>query len=114
MNKFAKVPEFKSGNNKEYEVEVIQDSAVYTKEADRHLPGLYYLVAWKSYPKEKNTWEPSSVVMHLQKMVSTFHKEGPPGVADSNISTPGLRSAYGQANNPAPRKAETRATDKTH
>ena len=37
-------PEFDTGNNKEYEVEAIIDSAVYAKEAERHLPGLYYLV----------------------------------------------------------------------
>ena len=39
------VSEFKLGNNKEYKIEAIQDSAVYAKEADGHLPGLYYLVA---------------------------------------------------------------------
>ena len=33
--------------------------------------------------------------------------------ADSDISTPGLHCAHVQANNPAPRKAEIRATDKT-
>ena len=44
MNKFMKVPEFELGNNKEYEVEAIQENAVYTKEADGHLPGFYYLV----------------------------------------------------------------------
>ena len=36
----------------EYEVEAIQNNAVYAKEADGHLPGLYYLVTWKGYPKE--------------------------------------------------------------
>ena len=39
------VPEFEPGDDKEYEVEAIQDNAVYAKEADGHLPGLYYLVA---------------------------------------------------------------------
>ena len=39
------VPEFEPGDDKEYEVEAIRDSAVYAKEADGHFPGLYYLVA---------------------------------------------------------------------
>ena len=42
-----------------------------------HLPGLYYLVAWKSYPKEENTWEPVLVVQHLKKLISLFHKDHP-------------------------------------
>ena len=74
INKFS-VPEFEPGNDKEYKVEDIQDSVVHAKEADGHLPELYYLVIWKGYPKEKNTWEPSLAVMHLRKMVSTFHKD---------------------------------------
>ena len=38
-------PEFDAGNNKKYAVEAIIDSAVYAKEAERHLPSLYYLVS---------------------------------------------------------------------
>ena len=67
--------EFEPGDDKEYEVKAIRDSAVYAKEADGYLPGLYYLVVWKDYPKEENTWEPFSAVMHLWKMVSTFYKD---------------------------------------
>ena len=67
--------EFDTGNNKEYKVEVIIDSAVYAKEAEGQLPSLYYLISWKDYPEEKSTWEPSSIVMHLWKMISTFHKD---------------------------------------
>ena len=73
------VPEFElePGDDKEYKVEAIRDSAVYAKEADGHLSGLYYLVAWKGYPEEENTWEPSSAVIYLRKMVSTFYKDHP-------------------------------------
>ena len=70
-------PEFNAGDNKEYKVEAIKDSAVYAKEAEEHLLGLYYLVFWKGYPEEESIWETSSVVMHLRKMISTFHKDHP-------------------------------------
>ena len=44
------------GEGEEYEVEAICDSAAYARELDSsHLPGLYYLVSWKSYPEEENT-----------------------------------------------------------
>ena len=47
----------------EYEVEAIRDSAVYARESDTgHLPGFYYLVSWKEYPEEENTWELASAV----------------------------------------------------
>ena len=49
------MPEFKLGNHKEYKVEAIQDSAIYAKGANGHLPKLYYWVAWKDYLEEKNT-----------------------------------------------------------
>ena len=54
-------------------MEAIQDNTVYAKEADRYLPRLYYLVAWKDYPKEH--LKTFSIVMHLRKIVSTFHKD---------------------------------------
>ena len=70
-------PEFNTGNNKEYEVEAIIDSAVYAKEAEGYLPSLYYLVFWKGYPEEESTWEPSSTVMYFQKIIFTFYKDHP-------------------------------------
>ena len=70
-------PEFDAGDNKEYEVEAIKDSAVYAKKAKGHLSSLYYLVFWKSYSEKERIWEPFSAVMHLQKMISTFHKDYP-------------------------------------
>ncbi len=47
--------EFEAGSNKEYEVEAIIDSAMYSQQANNQMPDLYYLVLWKSYPKEENT-----------------------------------------------------------
>ena len=49
--------EFEAGDNKEYEVEGIRDSAVYARESEKQLPGLYYLVLWKGYPEKENSWE---------------------------------------------------------
>ena len=70
--------EFDAGNSKEYEVKAIRNSAVYAMELESgHLPGLYYLVAWKGYPKEENTWEPFSAVQHLRKLIRSFHKDHP-------------------------------------
>ena len=34
------VPEFEPGDDKKYKVKAIQDSAIYIKEVDKHLPGL--------------------------------------------------------------------------
>ena len=66
------------GDNEEYEVEGICNNAVYARELEAcHLPGLYYLVSWKGYPEDESTWEPTSAVQHLRKLVSTFHKDHP-------------------------------------
>ena len=76
MNEFL-VPEFEAGNEKEYEIKAIRDSAVYAKKADKYLLNHYYLVIWKDYPEEKNTWKPSLTVIYLQKIGSTFYKNHP-------------------------------------
>ena len=41
--------EFYISNNKEYEVEVIRDNAVYVKKAKMHLLDLYQLVSYQNY-----------------------------------------------------------------
>ena len=55
--KIVKQLEFKAGgNNKEYEVESICDSAIYARESKAgYLLGLYYLISWKSFPEDENT-----------------------------------------------------------
>ncbi len=65
------------GDGEEYEVEAICNSAVYARESEGHLPGLYYLVSWKGYLEEENTWEPASAVIHLRKLISNFHRDYP-------------------------------------
>ena len=64
--------------NGKYKVEAIWDSEVYARESESgHLLGLYYLVLWKGYLEEENTWEPASAVQHLKKLISLFHKNHP-------------------------------------
>lgn len=47
--------EFNAGNNKEYEVEVVQNSKVYGSELEGHLPPrFYYFLLWKLFPEEEN------------------------------------------------------------
>ena len=68
--------ELDASDNGKYEVEAIRDSAIYARESESgHLPGLYYLMSWKGYPEEENTWEPASTVQHLRKLISLFHKD---------------------------------------
>ena len=65
-------------NSKKYELEAIWDSAIYVKESKSdHLPDLYYLVLWKRYLEEENTWELASTIQHLKKLISLFHKDHP-------------------------------------
>ena len=67
--------EFKAGNDKECKVESIWDSVVYARESAGQLPGLYYLVSWKGYPEEENTWEPTLAIQHLQRLVTAYYKD---------------------------------------
>ena len=54
-----KVPKVNTNDNsKEYKVKAIWNNIIYTKKLKSgQLAGLYYLITWKGYPKEKNTWE---------------------------------------------------------
>lgn len=69
--------ELEPDNNKEHVMEAIRDSAIYVKKADKHLPKLYYLVVWKGYLEEKNTWESFLAVIYLVEIVNTVHKDHP-------------------------------------
>ena len=78
-----------AGDNEEYKMKAIRDSAVYARESAGHLPGLYYLLSWKRYPEEENIWEPALAVQHLRKLISSFHKDHPekPTATSEGIDT---------------------------
>ena len=68
---------FNAGDDgRKYKVEVIWDSVVYAKESESgHLPGFYYLIFWRRYTEEENTWEPASTIQYLRKLISSFYKD---------------------------------------
>lgn len=68
---------FEAGYNKEYELEVIINSVIYSHKAENQLPSLYYLVLSKRYPEEKNIEETLAAITYLQKLISTFYTEYP-------------------------------------
>ena len=63
--------------SKEYKVKAFCNRKFYATEFDNshYLPGFYYLILWKGYPKEKNTWKPILAMLHLRKLISTFHQD---------------------------------------
>ena len=70
--------EFNTNNNNygKYKMEVIWDSAVYTKKSKSgSLPSLYYLISRKKYPEEENIQEPALAFQHLRKLISSFYKD---------------------------------------
>ena len=54
----------------EYEVESILDSRVSRRK-------LQYLVKWKGYPNEDNTWEPATALANASDAVTLFHRQYP-------------------------------------
>ena len=76
VDKWVTKLELEAGNSNEYKIKAIWDSAIYASKSELgQLLELYYLVAWKGYPKEKNTWEPSFAVQHLKKLINSFYKD---------------------------------------
>lgn len=69
--------EIEVGNNKKYRVEATINGAVYSKEANNQILGLYYLVLWKGYPKKDSTWKLSTAVKHLRKLINIFYIKYP-------------------------------------
>ena len=112
--------EFDAGDDEsgEYEVEAIRDIAVYARESEGHLPGLYYLVSWKGYLEEENTWEPTLAVQHLRKLINSFHKDHPdkPTATSPAIDTapPRARPAVKPTEPQAPKQKQGRPANSTN
>lgn len=47
--------EFDIGDNRQYKVKAIVNSAMYSQQTNNQILSLYYLVLWKGYLEEKNT-----------------------------------------------------------
>lgn len=59
-------------------MEIIRDNMVYARKSELgYLLGLYYLVFWKGYLKDKNIWKPYSAIQQLKKIISLFYKNHP-------------------------------------
>ncbi len=67
--------ELDNGVSKKYKVKAFCNITTYVKELEGHLPGLYYLVSWKGYPKEENTWKPALAVLPFCKLISTYYRD---------------------------------------
>jgi hypothetical protein len=59
-----------SGLNEEYEVETIMASQLRRGK-------LQYLVHWKGYPHEEDTWEPEEHLSNSADLVRKFHRDNP-------------------------------------
>ena len=77
MDKKVMELEFQAGKSKKYKMEEIQNSNVYANKAKGYLPGPYYLIAFKRYSEEENTWEPSFASQYLKKPINSYYKKYP-------------------------------------
>ena len=58
-------------NQEEYEVERILDSRMSGRQ------GLQYLVKWKGYGNEENSWEPERNLANAQDLLQHYHRDHP-------------------------------------
>lgn len=68
--------ELKAGNKgREYKIEAIFDCMVYARKSKSgHSLELYYLISWKGYLKEKNTYKLALTIQYPRKLISSFYK----------------------------------------
>ncbi|WOO78381.1 Chromo domain-containing protein 2 [Vanrija pseudolonga] len=84
------------GGEDEYEVQAVLDH--------KFKKGKYeYLVAWKGYGPEHNTWEPQDNVEHAEDLVKSYWEKQPKETA-GNVRKRGRPSAADAASSPKPKK----------
>jgi len=66
-----------SEQDEEFDVEVILDKKIDVKEGK-----FYYLIKWKNYSDESNTWEPLSNLTNCLDLVDQFECEQPMAIKD--------------------------------
>lgn len=72
-------PPIEIEGEKEYEVEEILDSRIYRNK-------FQYLVKWKGYSHEENTWEPESNLENSKNLITSFHSKHPSAPRRMNAS----------------------------
>jgi len=68
-------------NEQEYEVEEILDVRQTSK-------GQEYLVSWKGYSMEENSWEPEGNLQNCQQAINSYHRQHPEAPMKTNQRTP--------------------------
>ena len=63
-------PPVEIGNELEYEVEEVLDSRLFWNK-------LQYLIKWKGYTEENNTWEPVTNLDNVKDAIKEFHQTHP-------------------------------------
>ena len=58
-------------DNKEWEVDFIKDSRL----TNRLRRSVQYLVHWKGFSNDEDTWEPAQNLVHASELIADFHQE---------------------------------------
>lgn len=75
MNKLLKSKqELNTRNKKEYKIEIFYNKKYYIKEFMDWLPGLYFLISWKSYSENETISVHVSTEIYIFKIISIFYK----------------------------------------
>lgn len=67
--------ELDTRENKKYNVQLINNSTVYTKFARGELQELCYIVFWKDHSSNRDIWKLVKALVHLWKMINVFYQD---------------------------------------